>query len=178
MTTVSPAVSPLTISVEVSPLSPATTGTVCDVPFFSTVTRAFWPEPVTAALGTWRTLSRSLTVTETFAVMPALIFVLVRSSANVTPYWTTPEDDVPVASIDAMCAASWVVPSAEIVTVAGSPIASFAASLSANGAVTSIDESPISVTKPDDEDPDPEDEPELDDDELLLAEETPPPAAV
>src|SRR5260370_1425408 len=69
-----------------------------------------------------------------------------------------------------MWAASCVEPSAEIVTVAGPPPASFEASLSANEAVTSSEDSPISVTKPGVDEPDDEDE--------LLTGVRPPPAVV
>ena len=82
-----------------SPFRPATTGVVVCLPFATTVTRALEPVPVTAADGTFRTLSRSATVTLTLADMPGFSFGSPRSSANVTLYSTTPEDVVPVRSM-------------------------------------------------------------------------------
>ena len=152
MTTCWPALSPLTISVEVSPFRPATTGSSVCLPFATTVTRAFEPLPVTAADGTFRTLSRSATVTLTLADIPGFSFGSLRSSANVTLYSTTLDEVVPVRSTPITCAASSSAGSAETVTVAGWPTAMFATSLSLNAAETCRSCRPISVTKPDDDD--------------------------
>ena len=49
-----------------------------------TFTVALRPLPLTAAVGTWRTLSCSPVTTSMFAVIPGFSCAFVRSSANVT----------------------------------------------------------------------------------------------
>src|SRR5579884_1282708 len=152
VTTVWPLRRPLTISVAVSPCRPATTRTRRCTPFLpTTATVAFAPLPVTALDGTLSTSSRSAVVTLTFAVIPGLSRRSCRSSATVTSYWTTLDEDVLISSTETTRAGSSTFVSAGTVTVAASPTAISAASLSAKAAVASMSETLTSVTRPDDE---------------------------
>src|SRR5205807_4539633 len=164
------------------------TGTAICLRFCMTITVAVVPDPRTAAVGTWSTLSALATTTATLADIPGLTSEVGLSSVNVTAYVTTLLTTVEVVSTWVTCAATCSLGRAGNETVAGWPTTTRATSVSLSTALSWRSERSTSVMKPwplellllllEDEEPVPpvpEDAPDVD---PVAAADVPPPDTV